>query len=41
MTEFSNDFCQNCKFDYGKKKEKCYNKNEKFANLYYKEISQT
>ena len=41
MTDFSNNFCQECKNDYGKYGDKCYHRNEKFRNLYYNELSQT
>ena len=37
MNEISNNFCQNCIQDYGKYKNKCYNKFEKLNDLYYNE----
>ena len=41
MKEYSNNFCQKCKENYGKYENKCYHKNEKIRNLYYDEFSQT
>ena len=41
MNNFSENFCQSCKNDYGKYKDKCYHKNEKFRYLYYNELTQT
>ena len=35
MNEFSDNYCQNCKEDYGKYENNCYHKSEKFVDLYY------
>ena len=40
MNESSNDYCQNCKEDYGKYQNNCYHKSEKFDNLYYEDSNQ-
>ena len=41
ISNFSNNFCQFCKENYGKFNNKCYHKNEKIRNFYFEESSQT
>jgi len=41
MYESSDNYCQKCIDEYVKNGNNCYNKSEKFSNLYYDEKSQT
>lgn len=41
INETSNNYCQNCKEEYGKYKNNCYHQSEKFTNLYYDNLLQT
>ena len=41
MSVISNNYCQKCNPNYGKKDSFCYYKSEKFSNLYYDQSTQT